>query len=123
MSTTPTVSRDGPASATARQEAGRRPLRDDGPAERKKKRMSRRSLMLLAGAAAAVSFALPWVTIRALPTSVLPADRQVIAVPSTDRFIVTSGTTQTGTGVAVAPTTGTAPLTATRASAPAPPGA
>ncbi len=89
----------------------------------KPKRMSKRSLMLTAGAAAAASFALPWVTIRGLPTSVLPADRQVIVVPSSDRVIVTSGTTTGGTGVGIAPTTGTAPVTTTRASAPAPPGA
>lgn len=87
------------------------------------KRMSKRSLMVAAGMAATVSFALPWVTIKALPKSLVPVDRQVVVVPQGGQVVVSSGTTGVGTGVAVAPATGSPPVATTRASAPAPPGA
>ncbi len=96
------------------------PATDAAP-RAKPKRMKKRSLMVLAGGAAAVGFGLPWVTIQALPKSVLPADRQVIVVPASDQFLVSSGSTA-GAGVAVGPATAP-PVTTTRASAPAPPGA
>jgi hypothetical protein len=85
-------------------------------------------LMVTAGAAAAVSFALPWVTIQALPSSLAPVDRQVIVVPAGGQVIVSSGSVGTGNaaGVVVAPTPGAQPappVATTRASAPAPPGA
>jgi hypothetical protein len=85
--------------------------------------MTKRSLMLTASAAAAVGFAVPWVAIRSLPASVLPVDRQVIVVPSSDRFVVSSGTTASGAGVAGAAITSAPAVATTRASAPAPPGA
>jgi len=107
-----------------------RPDRADPPAgagagqqRAKPKRMTKRSLMLTAGAAAAVSFALPWVTIQVLPKSLAPVDRQVIVVPPGGQVIVNAGSAGAGSGVAVAPTTNAPPVTTTRASAPAPPGA
>jgi hypothetical protein len=100
-------------------ESDARPL----PTRAKPKRMTKRSLMLTAGAAAAVSFALPWVTIGALPKSLTPADRQVIVVPAGGQVVVSSGTTQTGTGVTLGSASTAPVVTTTRASAPAPPGA
>jgi hypothetical protein len=47
----------------------------------------------------------------------------VIVVPSSDRFVVSSGTTASGAGVAGAAITSAPAVATTRASAPAPPGA
>lgn len=89
----------------------------------KSKRLSKRSLMAIAGTAAAVGFALPWATIQALPRSVLPADRQVIVVPAGDQFVVGSATTTKGAGASVGTAASAPAVATTRASAPAPPGA
>lgn len=93
-----------------------------GQPRAKPKRMSKRSLMFAAGAAAVVSFALPWATIRALPKSLAPVDRQVIVVPPGGQIIVNSGPTAPGTGVTAATKTSAPAVATTRASAPAPPG-
>jgi len=91
------------------------------PARARAKRMSKRSLMVIAGAAAAAGFALPWVTIQLLPKSVTTAGPQVIVVSKRGQ-VVSTGSTTTGTGVAVAPVGNAPAVTTTRASAPAPPG-
>lgn len=93
----------------------------------KKRKLSKRTVKLIAWVSGAVAFALPWAVIQAVPRPAVSAGPQLVAVPAGSHVVITQAAAGGSGGVVV--TTGqgggvTTPAVATTGgSAPPPPGA
>ncbi len=95
----------------------------------KKRKLSKRTVKLIAWLGGAAAFALPWAVIQAVPRPVVSAGTQLVVVPGGSHVVITQPTAGTSGGVVVTQGKGgggaavTTPAVATTGgSAPPPPG-
>lgn len=93
----------------------------------KKRKLSKRSVKVIAWIASVIAFALPWVVIQGIPRPAVTADPQLVVVPNGSRVVVTQTPAGGAGGVVVTSGQGgggvTTPAVATTGgSAPPPPG-
>ncbi len=92
----------------------------------KKRKLSKRTVKLIAWISGAIAFALPWAVIQAVPRPAVSTGPQLVVVPSGSHVVITQAAAGGSSGVVVTPGKGggvTTPAVATTGgSAPPPPG-
>jgi hypothetical protein len=92
----------------------------------KKRKLSKRSVKVIAWIASVGAFVLPWAVIQAIPRPAVTADPQLVVVPNGSHIVVTQAAAGGSSGVVVTSGQGggvTTPAVATTGgSAPPPPG-